>query len=81
MKPLQLPSANGLQLTPEETAGVIGILYRVGFEAPTSEDRQFAQEILLKAYLTYPEYANYPKSGSKGIRPDQRSRPPFNGKR
>lgn len=79
MKKLQLIYANGLQLTPTETAAVFTILYRVAFEQPTNEDRIVARETLAKAAMATPEYADHPSPGKGGIRPDQRSRPPFNG--
>ena len=65
MKPLQLPSANGLQFTPEETAGMLALLFQVGFSQPTDSDRQFARDLLLKTAMTYPQYANFPNGRGK----------------
>ena len=65
MKPLKLQSANGLQFTPEETAGILTLLFQIGFSQPNESDRQFARDLLLKTAMTYPQYANFPNNKKK----------------
>ncbi|GAA4399830.1 hypothetical protein GCM10023187_12310 [Nibrella viscosa] len=57
-KPLTFIDANGIQFSHAETIELYSVLFRLAFEQPTPDDRHFAKCLLIRAYETYPEYAD-----------------------
>ena len=65
MKGIKLDGFNALQLSPAETVELMMLLFRVGFEEATPEDKKFAKVLMLRAAATFPEYADIPNRQPK----------------